>query len=75
MKKHFESIQGDHGGIAQKLNDVSEFCTNIIIHNVMPGVDQFQRPVVVCFIEFQFESYDKKDLFELKMRPKKLSII
>jgi type VI protein secretion system component Hcp len=77
MIRSFESIQGDHGSIAQKLNEISELCININVINATPVMMQEnftnkQTPGMLCLIEFQFASEQDKNKFELAMRPKKL---
>ncbi len=80
MIRSFESIQGDHGSIAQKLNELSELCTVINVINATPvmmqqAFTQNQIPGMLCLIEFHFASEQDKNKFELVLRPKKLMAV
>lgn len=80
MIKHYESIQGEHAAICQKMNEVSEFCKEINFINSTPAMighqlTNQQVPGLLCLIEFTFESEIEKEKFEYIMKPQKLSIV
>jgi hypothetical protein len=75
MIKHFESIQADPAALTTKLNEVSEFFSEVKFHSIVPTMDNFNRSGVLCIVEFHFETEQKKNLFERVMRPEKKPIM
>jgi hypothetical protein len=79
MKKFYESMQGDNGSIAVRLNEVSVFCKNIKVLNSMPlimqhGITNAQVPGVALLLEIEFNSEEDQIKYEAVVRPQKLSL-
>jgi hypothetical protein len=72
MFKKFKSITVPPDQVDIKLTELCTECEDLLVHNVMPALTQFQQPVLYVLTEVHFKDEEQSKRFDALLNPKSM---